>query len=795
MKTAATKLLIGAMLLLPLFTGAAIFTVTNTNNTGTGSFRQAILSANSAPGLDTIRFNILDIPGNYFEGLPLQRYAVIRITSALPTITDPVLIDGFSQLNTNLGALPGKVVGADNVTQPNINYPDVYIVADVDGGYQRSTNTSTSSRAFGNGININAINVTIRGIAISGFGNTNSSAATAGLSGDICIMRSPSVRNANTVITDCFIGTDARGNIPSPASRRSIGAAIVIGGFNYNGTIARNYIRHMGTYGIHFNGTVDHASVGPSSANLPNRNWLIEDNQLIDISWNHPFGGPGNFVTSTTGLVSDAINTMNSKRFIIRRNYIEDVEQVGIDLGWNADSNYVENNSITGFTKTHAGPVQCGIRAALSSRGDSLVKNRIYDNNGTAFMAGIWIDQSSAPGGNGISVYDNNRHFIAQNVIHNNASSGIVISTYTPASPAVNAREITITRNSIYRNNGLGIDLGFNGITGPVSVTPNDNGDVDVGVNNLQNFPIIDSVKVNPAGTFLNVFGKAPPGATLEFFYSDGDFNNHGGFTLNYGEGQTFIGSGVEGSAADLATGSGSYNIDGNISINNDHLFRFVFPISGPPAPGVRLTATATLNGSTSEFSPYDVSGFIVLSTCDVLEFTGTSRSGANYLHWKAECGRSFSHFELEYSTDNRHFYKLTQISGSEGLVERNFLHTDLPSSLIYYRLKLVDQNGTSRYSNTIQVRNEHTIESMRLGPVPFTGNLTVQLRATVRSTVEVQLVDFMGRTVFVKSQRVERGSNVIRLEQLERFASGNYLVRVVDAFTGSSSVMQVQKQ
>ena len=37
---------------------AATFTVINTNDSGTGSLRQALLDANGNPGLDTIAFNI-----------------------------------------------------------------------------------------------------------------------------------------------------------------------------------------------------------------------------------------------------------------------------------------------------------------------------------------------------------------------------------------------------------------------------------------------------------------------------------------------------------------------------------------------------------------------------------------------------------------------------------------------------------------------------------------------------------------------------------------------------------------
>jgi VCBS repeat protein/S-layer family protein len=59
--------------------------VTNTNDSGAGSLRQAILDANSAPGLDTITFNI---------GSGLK---TISPATDLPNTTGPVVIDGTTQ--------------------------------------------------------------------------------------------------------------------------------------------------------------------------------------------------------------------------------------------------------------------------------------------------------------------------------------------------------------------------------------------------------------------------------------------------------------------------------------------------------------------------------------------------------------------------------------------------------------------------------------------------------------------------------------------------------------------------
>ncbi|MFK8067883.1 MAG: DUF4347 domain-containing protein, partial [Gammaproteobacteria bacterium] len=71
------------------YTGAPspqTYTVTNTNDAGAGSLRQAIIDANANVGADTIEF---DIAGSGTQ--------VIALSSALDTITEEVTIDGTTQ--------------------------------------------------------------------------------------------------------------------------------------------------------------------------------------------------------------------------------------------------------------------------------------------------------------------------------------------------------------------------------------------------------------------------------------------------------------------------------------------------------------------------------------------------------------------------------------------------------------------------------------------------------------------------------------------------------------------------
>lgn len=83
---------------------AATFTVTNTNDSGSGSLRQAILDANGNAGTDSISFNI---PGSGVHTIvPL---------STLPDVTSPAIIDGSTQpgfTTTPLIEITGTSAGA-----------------------------------------------------------------------------------------------------------------------------------------------------------------------------------------------------------------------------------------------------------------------------------------------------------------------------------------------------------------------------------------------------------------------------------------------------------------------------------------------------------------------------------------------------------------------------------------------------------------------------------------------------------------------------------------------------------
>ena len=178
----------GLLLLLSQIASAAIFTVTNNVDPGDGSceaagctLREAINAANANPGADIIRFNI-----------PFSGVQMISPASSLPTITDAVTIDGYTQPGTSKNTL---AVGNNAV-----------LLIELDG-------TFAGSLAIG--LNIAANNTVIRGLVINRFStgiNINSDA---------------------NIIEGNFVGTNAAGT--ADLGNRFGGVSITVGNNNLVG--------------------------------------------------------------------------------------------------------------------------------------------------------------------------------------------------------------------------------------------------------------------------------------------------------------------------------------------------------------------------------------------------------------------------------------------------------------------------------------------------------------------------------------------------------------------------------
>lgn len=128
----------------------------------------------------------------------------------------------------------------------------------------------------------------------------------------------------------------------------------------------------------------------------------------------------------------------------------------------------------------------------------------------------------------GVSLGISNDSRIKGNLIANNGLDGVTISSGTGN---------VVTRNEIFSNDGLGIELA------PLGLTPNDSGDGDTGPNNLQNFPVLTSARATPSQLVVRgtIDTPNPRTITIEIFANPVPIP--GGDPSGHGEGAIFLGA------------------------------------------------------------------------------------------------------------------------------------------------------------------------------------------------------------------------------------------------------------
>jgi len=528
---------------------AATYTVTNTNDSGPGSLRQAILDANANSGVDMIAFAIGSGP------------QTIAPLSPLPTITDPIIIDGTTQPGypgTPIIELSGANAGtgADGLT---ITAGSSLVKGLVINRFQAAFlmgggNGIVLQSGGGNVINGNYIGTDIAGAGALGNQGSGILASSSSDNAIRFVSANPTAGFGN-LISGNATGIRIQGN-----SDRNVISGNYIG-LNRAGTAA---LPNFGD-GIWVAGGSNNAISGIGIGFLPNlvcgngRNGIliippatgtdVEANS-IGVSGNTAIGNAANGVqidgASGNRLSTNVISGNGTNGVLLINGATNNVVSDN-DVGRSADGFVIIPNAFngviasaasgntiggvfpSGFGNRIVGNGTNGVRLRSGAAGNLVIGNFIATNT----LEGVQINDGAASNTVGGTTAG------LGNVICGNGSNGVLITDATTASNVVTGNRIgidslgtacanthrgisielgasgntiggvaagegnsiafnttegvfvesgtgnAIRGNSIFQNGGLGIDLA------PPGVNPNDHCDGDGGPNLGQNFPVL----------------------------------------------------------------------------------------------------------------------------------------------------------------------------------------------------------------------------------------------------------------------------------------------------------------
>ncbi len=164
--------------------------------------------------------------------------------------------------------------------------------------------------------------------------------------------------------------------------------------------------------------------------------------------------------------------------------------------------------------------------------------------------------------------------------------------------------------------------------------------------------------------------------------------------------------------------------------------------------------------------------------------FSASKNANSAILKWGTASEFNFSHFIIERSTDAKIFNEIARINGigsSSKAASYSYEDVQYEKGLNYYRLKIVNKDGSYNYSEAENV-DFSALPSIKVYPIPAKDKITIEGVNTANSTIYT-IIDRNGKTV--KQVTASGSTYSINIESL---ATGSYFLVIKN---GSSTTTQ----
>lgn len=156
----------------------------------------------------------------------------------------------------------------------------------------------------------------------------------------------------------------------------------------------------------------------------------------------------------------------------------------------------------------------------------------------------------------------------------------------------------------------------------------------------------------------------------------------------------------------------------------------------------------------------------------NLISFTGKNTEKGNELTWKTTDEKAFSHFEIERSNDAKKFEKIGELTSNKSEFYAyldNSPNLPFNSSIVYYRLKMVDLDGNFKYSKIINIDNAKE-NLLKIYPNPSTEYFRISNNEKIES---IEIMDFSGKII---RNNIYKADNQYDIKGL---AKGVYFVKM----------------
>lgn len=194
---------------------------------------------------------------------------------------------------------------------------------------------------------------------------------------------------------------------------------------------------------------------------------------------------------------------------------------------------------------------------------------------------------------------------------------------------------------------------------------------------------------------------------------------------------------------------------------------------------GATYTADVTDACGTTRTATFDITCPLAVT---LTKFDAVNLEREVLLEWETATEQDNDYFVVQRSTDGIHFENIGMVKGAGNSNTTRYYHFSDPepyTHISYYRLEIVDFQGTRDYSSTESVVRNNTDGSIQLIPNPAKESVNVVYTASVQDEYTILINSSRGERMLEKVVEVKKGMQSTHFD-VSGLASGIYIVQIL---------------
>lgn len=183
----------------------------------------------------------------------------------------------------------------------------------------------------------------------------------------------------------------------------------------------------------------------------------------------------------------------------------------------------------------------------------------------------------------------------------------------------------------------------------------------------------------------------------------------------------------------------------------------------------------------------------------ELTSFTASAKGNVVELTWQTATEKNSAYFEVQRKADKDNWTSIGKVSAAGTTTEKarySFTEKDVKGAVAYYRLKMVDLDGSYSYSKEVEAKVGLPVsfELSQNYPNPFNPSTTIQYAVPVDSKVKLEIYSTLGELVTTLVNDLKPAGNYSVAFDASRYASGTYIYRLTAGTTVMTKKMLLIK-